>query len=63
MVFLGKNLSKESFETSHCLQGSVIRVPDSEMDDAMARILTTYDTIAVVGASAHPVKAARRVPR
>jgi hypothetical protein len=39
MVFLGKNLSKESFETSHCLQGSVIRVPDTEMDDAVARWL------------------------
>ena len=39
-----------------------MRVPDSEMDDAVARILTTYDTIAVVGASADPVKAAHRVP-
>jgi uncharacterized protein len=43
-------------------QGSVMRVPDSDVDDVVAHILTTYDTIAVVGASADPVKAAHRVP-
>ena len=32
------------------------------MDDVVERILTTYDTITVVGASADPAKAAHRVP-
>jgi len=32
------------------------------MDDVVWQILTTYDTIAVVGASGHPGKAAHRVP-
>jgi predicted CoA-binding protein len=32
------------------------------MDNVAEQILTTYDTITVVGASAHPVKAAHRVP-
>src|SRR5215472_10054814 len=32
------------------------------MDDVVARILTSYDTITVVGASAHPVKPAHGVP-
>jgi hypothetical protein len=32
------------------------------MDEVVERILTTYDTITVVGASANPAKAAHRVP-
>jgi uncharacterized protein len=32
------------------------------MDDVVERILTTYDTITVVGASAYPAKAAHGVP-
>src|SRR5215469_10977805 len=32
------------------------------MDDVVARILTSYDTITVVGASAHPAKPAHGVP-
>jgi uncharacterized protein len=32
------------------------------MDDVVERILTTYDTITVVGASGDPAKAAHRVP-
>ena len=32
------------------------------MDDVVTRILTTYDTITVVGASADPAKAAHGVP-
>ncbi|HVT69702.1 MAG TPA: CoA-binding protein [Trebonia sp.] len=32
------------------------------MDDVVERILTTYDTITVVGASANPAKAAHEVP-
>jgi uncharacterized protein len=32
------------------------------MDDVVLKILTTYDTITVVGASADPAKAAHRVP-
>jgi uncharacterized protein len=32
------------------------------MDDVVERILTTYDTITVVGASGHPPKAANGVP-
>jgi uncharacterized protein len=32
------------------------------MDEVVERILTTYDTITVVGASADPAKAAHRVP-
>jgi len=32
------------------------------MDDVVARILTSYDTITVVGASRDPAKAAHRVP-
>lgn len=34
----------------------------ADTDDIVERILTTYDTITVVGASASPVKAAHRVP-
>jgi hypothetical protein len=34
----------------------------SGTDEAVLRILTTYDTITVVGASANPGKAAHRVP-
>jgi uncharacterized protein len=34
----------------------------SETDAIVERILTSYDTIAVVGASASPAKAARSVP-
>jgi hypothetical protein len=33
-----------------------------ETDEVVERILTTYDTITVVGASAHPSKAAHNVP-
>jgi hypothetical protein len=32
------------------------------MDEVVERILTTYDTITVVGASANPAKAAHRIP-
>lgn len=32
------------------------------MDEVVERILTTYDTITVVGASAYPAKAAHSVP-
>jgi uncharacterized protein len=32
------------------------------MDEVVERILTTYDTITVVGASTHPAKAAHGVP-
>ena len=34
----------------------------ADMDDVVARILTSYDTITVVGASAHPAKPAHGVP-
>ncbi|WP_300611010.1 CoA-binding protein [Trebonia sp.] len=34
----------------------------ADTDDVVKRILTTYDTITVVGASASPAKAAHRVP-
>ena len=34
----------------------------ADADDVVRRILTTYDTITVVGASAHPAKAAHSVP-
>ena len=40
--------------------GSVDAVAD--MDDVVARILNSYDTITVVGASAHPAKPAHGVP-
>jgi uncharacterized protein len=40
--------------------GSVDDVPG--MDEVVERILTTYDTITVVGASTHPAKAAHGVP-
>jgi len=42
------------------LTGTVDVVAD--MDDVVARILTSYDTITVVGASVHPVKPANGVP-
>jgi uncharacterized protein len=32
------------------------------MDDVVRQVLTTYDTITVVGASGYPAKAAHRVP-
>jgi predicted CoA-binding protein len=34
----------------------------ADADDVVRRILTMYDTITVVGASANPAKAAHRVP-
>jgi uncharacterized protein len=34
----------------------------ADMDDVVERILTTYDTITVVGASAYPAKPAHGVP-
>ena len=43
----------------------MVAVPNlakTDMDEIVARILTTYDTIAVVGASADPSKPAHRVP-
>ena len=42
------------------MTGSVGVVAD--MDAVVARILTSYDTITVVGASAHPAKPAHGVP-
>jgi uncharacterized protein len=43
-----------------CVTGSVDDV--TGMDEVVERILTTYDTISVVGASADPAKAAHGVP-
>jgi uncharacterized protein len=60
MIDLGKNLSKEPFEATSHGKGSVDIVADR--DDVVRRILTTYDTITVVGASANPAKAAHGVP-
>ncbi len=37
-------------------------VDDTAVDDTVERILTSYDTITVVGASASPAKAAHYVP-
>ena len=43
-------------------QGSVGVVAGMDMNDVVERILTTYDTITVVGASADPYKPAHGIP-